>query len=234
MTMTLVPRIPAKAATVLATALLACTASAVADTGGTAYTAPTAPSTTPSGDVGDASLHAPAATLLGHTLLFGGTANPGTTVDVQRLDPTAGWVTAATATAGSDGSYAASWHTDHIGVFSIRAVEGSAQVRASSAPPAIRVTVYRQAKATWFGPGFYGHRTACGEKLTRTLVGVAHRTLPCGTKVSLFYRGRTIVVPVVDRGPFAHGASWDLTAAAAQQLGFSATDMLGAVSLQHK
>jgi hypothetical protein len=229
--MTRVPRIPAKAATVLATALLACSASAVADTGGTAYTPPT---TTPSGDVGDASLHAPAATLLGHTLLFGGTANPGTTVDVQRLDPTAGWVTAATATAGSDGSYAASWQTDHIGVFSIRAVEGSAQVHASSAPPAIRVTVYRQAKATWFGPGFYGHRTACGEKLTRTLVGVAHRTLPCGTKVSLFYRGRTIVVPVVDRGPFAHGASWDLTAAAAQQLGFTATDMLGAVSLQRR
>jgi rare lipoprotein A (peptidoglycan hydrolase) len=63
--------------------------------------------------------------------------------------------------------------------------------------------------------------------MTKALVGVAHRTLPCGTKVTLFYHGHTLRAPVVDRGPYANGASWDLTAATAQQLGFTATDRVG-------
>jgi rare lipoprotein A len=53
--------------------------------------------------------------------------------------------------------------------------------------------------------------------------------LPCGTKVALLYKGRTITVPVVDRGPFAHGASYDLTAATAQALGLTQTAHIGAV-----
>ena len=74
--------------------------------------------------------------------------------------------------------------------------------------------------ATWFGPGFYGHETACGQILTRTVVGVANRTLPCGTLVRFTYSGRSVTVPVIDRGPYGGiGASWDLTAAAAEALG---------------
>ena len=98
---------------------------------------------------------------------------------------------------------------------------------AAAAAPELEITLYTAAKATWYGPGFYGKKTACGAKLTKTLVGVAHKTLPCGTKVSFLYKGRTLTVPVVDRGPFANGAKWDLTAAAAQQLGFTATDTVG-------
>jgi rare lipoprotein A len=59
--------------------------------------------------------------------------------------------------------------------------------------------------------------------------GVAHKRLPCGTQVAVLYKGRRITVPVVDRGPFAHGAQWDLTAATAQALGFEHTDRVGAV-----
>jgi len=92
--------------------------------------------------------------------------------------------------------------------------------------------VFKPARATWYGPGFYGHKTACGKTMSRTLVGVANRTLPCGTKVSFLYKGRTITVPVVDRGPYSGGFDWDLTYAAAQQLGFDYTDSLGAVSLR--
>ncbi len=77
--------------------------------------------------------------------------------------------------------------------------------------------------ATWFGPGFYGHRTACGQTLTPTVVGVANRTLPCGTLIRVSYRGHAITVPVLDRGPYAHGADWDLTAGAAHALGVSET-----------
>jgi rare lipoprotein A (peptidoglycan hydrolase) len=73
--------------------------------------------------------------------------------------------------------------------------------------------------ATWFGPGFYGHATACGQKLTPKLVGVASRTLPCGTLVQIGYRGHQLTVPVLDRGPYGHnGATWDLTSGAARAL----------------
>jgi len=78
--------------------------------------------------------------------------------------------------------------------------------------------------ATWFGPGFFGKRTACGQTLTPGVVGVANRSLPCGTLVKVSYRGRTLTVPVLDRGPYSHiGANWDLTAGAAQALGITET-----------
>lgn len=67
---------------------------------------------------------------------------------------------------------------------------------------------------SWYGPGFYGHRTACGYALTTSLVGVAHRTLPCGTIVKFRNKGRTVAVPVVDRGPYVAGRQWDLTGGA--------------------
>jgi rare lipoprotein A (peptidoglycan hydrolase) len=80
------------------------------------------------------------------------------------------------------------------------------------------------ALATWFGPGFYGQRTACGQTLTPAVVGVANRTLPCGTLVKFSYRGRGVVAPVIDRGPYAHnGAQWDLTTQAARSIGMADT-----------
>jgi rare lipoprotein A len=78
--------------------------------------------------------------------------------------------------------------------------------------------------ATWFGPGFYGKKTACGQTLTPGVVGVANRTLPCGTLVKVGYKGHTLTVPVLDRGPYSHiGASWDLTSGAAEALGITET-----------
>ena len=79
-------------------------------------------------------------------------------------------------------------------------------------------------RATWYGPGFFGNETACGETLTRRTMGVAHKTLPCGSKVVLRYRGRFIRTTVIDRGPYANGAKWDLTQATARALGFEYTD----------
>jgi rare lipoprotein A len=67
--------------------------------------------------------------------------------------------------------------------------------------------------------------------MTRTLLGVAHKRLPCGTQVAVLYRGRRITVPVVDRGPFRHGTTWDLTAATAEALRFEHTDRVGAVRI---
>jgi rare lipoprotein A len=92
---------------------------------------------------------------------------------------------------------------------------------------------YRAARATWYGPGFFGHRTACGTVLTHQTLGVAHRRLPCGTKVALEYRGRTIVVPVIDRGPYSHGIDFDLTYATARRLGMAQTSSVRAAALDH-
>lgn len=81
---------------------------------------------------------------------------------------------------------------------------------------------------SWYGPGFYGRRTACGQALTTSLVGVAHRTLPCGTKV-IFKNpsnGRTVTLTVVDRGPYVSGRNWDLTGGACLKLGHCRTGTL--------
>jgi rare lipoprotein A len=82
--------------------------------------------------------------------------------------------------------------------------------------------------ATWFGPGLYGQRTACGQTLTPEVLGVANRTLPCGTLVKVSYKGHTLIVPVLDRGPYSHiGADWDLTAGAAAALDITETARIG-------
>ena len=89
------------------------------------------------------------------------------------------------------------------------------------------VPIHTTGVATWFGPGFYGHKTACGQTLTPAVVGVAHRTLPCGTLVRVTYAGHAVVLPVLDRGPYSHIAEWDLTAGAAAALGVSDTVRIG-------
>lgn len=73
--------------------------------------------------------------------------------------------------------------------------------------------------ASWYGPGFYGNRTACGKRLKTTTVGVAHKKLPCGTRVAFAYMGHWVRAKVIDRGPYVKGRRWDLTEALATQLG---------------
>jgi rare lipoprotein A (peptidoglycan hydrolase) len=110
-------------------------------------------------------------------------------------------------------------------------VQRSAGARAASDSPSLTITVYRPSLATLYGPGFYGQRTACGTLLRARTLGVANRTLKCGTPVAIYYGGRTLIVPVIDRGPYAHHADWDLTMATARALGIDGTGTIGAVSL---
>jgi rare lipoprotein A (peptidoglycan hydrolase) len=102
----------------------------------------------------------------------------------------------------------------------------SATGGATAGAPA-KTKVHRTGIATWFGPGFYGQATACGQMLTPAVVGVANRTLPCGTLVKVTYKGHALVVPVLDRGPYANHADWDLTAGAAQALNIADTVRVG-------
>ena len=170
--------------------------------------------------------------LLGRKVRFRGAVEKrlaGRKVVVQYLDPaTQAWTRQARTTVKDDGTFLARWRARQTGQFQLRAVV-SGEASSASVSPELPLTVYRGAVATWYGPGFYGNTTACGLELTHELVGVAHRSLPCGTNVAVRYGSRTLVVPVVDRGPFGGEARWDLTEAAAQQLGFTHTDRIGAV-----
>src|SRR5260370_1057754 len=73
--------------------------------------------------------------------------------------------------------------------------------------------------ASWYGPGFYGNRTACGQTYTPEILGVANLTLPCGTLLTLTYGSRSIVVAVIDRGPYVAGRMLDLSNATKLALG---------------
>jgi rare lipoprotein A len=83
-----------------------------------------------------------------------------------------------------------------------------------------RLNVYRYAHASWYGPGLYGNRLGCGGTLSPGRVGVAHKSLPCGAKLALRHRGRTVRVRVIDRGPYVGGREYDLTEATARKLRF--------------
>jgi rare lipoprotein A len=174
--------------------------------------------------------------LVGGTLRVRGVApgDAGTNVRIERSDASGLWVPVGAAQTAGDGSFRASWRPDVAGRFTLRAVlddSGSSQASAARSSPPRPVTVYRPATASWYGPGFFGRRTACGGRLGRTTVGVAHRGLACGTPVAIAYRGKSIVVPVIDRGPFVRGIQWDLTGAAAKRLGVTVTSRVGVLPL---
>jgi hypothetical protein len=97
---------------------------------------------------------------------------------------------------------------------------GDGQPTASAGTIARNVWHY-DPNASFYGPGFYGRRTACGVALTTTVKGVAHRTLPCGTLITFRnpVNGRTATVPVIDRGPYVAGRIWDLTGGLCEYLG---------------
>jgi rare lipoprotein A len=78
-------------------------------------------------------------------------------------------------------------------------------------------------RASWYGPGFHGRRTASGETFNTNALTAAHRTLPFGAKVRVVNKrtGRSVVVRINDRGPYAHGRIIDLSRAAAQAIGLA-------------
>jgi rare lipoprotein A (peptidoglycan hydrolase) len=93
------------------------------------------------------------------------------------------------------------------------------ETRSALRPPA-PTSAGLSAQASWYGPGFYGNRTACGYTLTTGLIGVAHKTMACGTRLLVCYGGRCIPAAVVDRGPYVAGREFDLTGGLAVALGF--------------
>ena len=125
-----------------------------------------------------------------------------------------------TTTAGRDGRFKVTWQTPRTGTYPVEVRARSNRLATGSSDSAGKVTAYRPAAASWYGPGLYGNPMACGGTLTPSTMGVAHRTMPCGTKLRLRNGNRTVSVRVVDRGPFSGSREFDLTSATRQALGF--------------
>lgn len=137
-----------------------------------------------------------------------------------------GWHEVARTKTKAGGRFASAWRPRRPGAFKVRVralAPGTAPWNVSG-----RVQAYRQAMASFYGPGLYGSALACGGTLSPSKLGVANKTLPCGTKVTLRYRGRSVTVPVIDRGPYVAGREYDLTSATKAKLGFGSTGVLWA------
>jgi hypothetical protein len=133
------------------------------------------------------------------------------------------WRTVDRARTGRGGRFNASWRPRGAGVYRLRVRSAGDRLSAAAVDRLTRLHAYRAAHASYYGPGLYGNRLACGGTLTTSTLGVAHKYLPCGTRVTFRYRGRSVRVPVVDRGPFIAGREWDLTEATKNRLGFGST-----------
>ena len=123
-------------------------------------------------------------------------------------------------TSRADGRFSVRWKPRRIGNYTVRAYGVHTHHAHGSASKARKLTSFRYAGASYYGPGLYGNGVACGGTLTPGTLGVANKTLPCGTMVKLRYHGHSIQVPVIDRGPYVAGRDYDLTEATRNRLGF--------------
>jgi rare lipoprotein A (peptidoglycan hydrolase) len=118
-----------------------------------------------------------------------------------------------------------------------KAATGGASGYAATAPEGgeLAFSPFRYAGASWYGgPSMWGRQTACGATLRPRTLGVAHKTLPCGTTVKLVYHGHALVTQVIDRGPYVDGRAFDLTKAASEALAFEGVGRLRyAVALEY-
>jgi rare lipoprotein A len=87
----------------------------------------------------------------------------------------------------------------------------------------VQADPFQTGEASWYGPGFHGRKTANGERFDTNEMTAAHKTLPFGTKVKVTNKqtGRSVVVRINDRGPYAKDRVIDLSQASAQAIGIS-------------
>jgi rare lipoprotein A len=155
----------------------------------------------------------------GSAALVAGTLRPGLqgrVVDLQRLGRH-GWHTISHTTTRPHGRFVLRYTPRRLLSERVRVLFAGDARDLRTHRLVGRLSSYRLAGASWYGGG---GGLACGGQLTGSTMGVANKTLPCGTLVTLRYGGHEVRVPVVDRGPYVAGRDFDLTEATKRALGF--------------
>ncbi len=154
------------------------------------------------------------------------TGIPGQVVALQALGRH-GWHTLVRARTGARGRFRLSFAPRQLGSEWLRLRFAGSGPELPSHRRLGRLNVFRLAEASWYGGG---GSLACGGELTSSTLGVANKTLPCGTLVTLRYGDRMVRVPVVDRGPYVAGREFDLTEATKEALGFAGVGQVWSTS----
>lgn len=163
-----------------------------------------------------------AAGLVGNSAVYAGRVVGAKQGDRVRLDLRGkqAWSAVATARVSSNGQFRVAKQISSVGDQAARVRVVASEHVEGAHRRVKRVHGFRKSHASYFGPGLYGSALACGGRLSPSTKGVAHKTLPCGSRVTLRYGNRQVTTKVVDRGPYIAGREWDLTTATRNQLGF--------------
>ncbi len=165
--------------------------------------------------------------LRGRRAMVAGTVRPavaGRTVALERVDG-GRWVGLTTARTDTRGRYRLTFVGDETGTAPVRVRFAGDRANSPAQRTPGRLSVYRPAMASRYD--LYGGPLACGGTLGYDSMVVAHKSLPCGTKVMIRYGERTVQATVRDRGPFVGGREFDLAGAVARRLGFEGVGTIG-------
>lgn len=163
--------------------------------------------------------------LVGRTAVYGGSVRRHTAGQRVRLEVRRGsaWRAVDRDVVAKNGRFRVSTRIARIGDRAARLRIVSNSKGRGDVERVERIHGFRSAYASYYGPGLYGGALACGGTLSPGTIGVAHKTLPCGTKLTLRKGNRQVQARVVDRGPYIAGREFDLTAATKYRLGFGST-----------
>jgi len=162
------------------------------------------------------------ARITGRLLENGRPGSPGLMVVLQRRAARR-WLTVVRSHTRGGGRFAINYLARTPRSESVRVRFPGDELASSSTRRVGRLNVFRAVEASWYGGG---GSLACGGELTSSTLGVANKILPCGTLVDIRYGGRSVTVPVIDRGPFVAGREFDLTEATKDALGFAGTGVV--------
>ena len=195
---------------------------------GTALAQQQAPAAQPAAAKQTASIEITKRTLnvrTGRTAVVRGVLRPSTSGRLVTLERRSGrgWRTIARDRTGSQGRFTLRFRGRRADSARVRLRFGGDRTARSVKRLAGRLNVYRPALASWYGPGLFGNKLGCGGTLNAGTLGVAHKSLPCGTKITLRKGSRRLQVRVIDRGPYVGAREFDLTQATKQRIGFGST-----------
>jgi rare lipoprotein A len=158
--------------------------------------------------------------LPGRSAVVAGRLSPGAGGRLVRLERRDGgrWRAIAADRTDSGGRFQVRYRVRGIGSHYVRLSFAGDGANAGTIRRIGSLSGYRATLASRYD--LYGGALACGGSLRPDSMVVAHRSLPCGTKVRIRYRGRAVTATVRDRGPFVGGREFDLAGGVARRLGF--------------